>query len=80
MSARVVLYNSVYANYGSDVYRQVRTETYGQDFGKTSWVTMEESNKIPQCFVWNPIRLSWSWDADSCFRLRFRARAASTSQ
>jgi len=47
----VDLYNSAYANYGSDVYRQVSTETYGQDFGKTSWVTMEESNEIPQYFV-----------------------------
>jgi len=54
MSARVDLYNSAYANYGSDVYRQVRTETYGQDFGETSWVTMEESSEIPQMLRLEP--------------------------
>src|SRR5215469_12929033 len=48
MSAKVDLYNSAYANYASDVYTQVRTETYGQDFGQTSWVTTEESNEIPR--------------------------------
>jgi len=54
MSARVDLYNSAYANYGSDVYRQVRTETYGQDFGQTSWVTMEESGEIPRMLRLEP--------------------------
>jgi SAM-dependent methyltransferase len=48
MSAKVDLYNSAYANYGAEVYRQVRLETYGQDLGQTSWVTTEESNAIPQ--------------------------------
>lgn len=48
MPAKVDLYNSAYANYGSDVYRQVRIETYGQDLGQTSWVTTEESNEIPR--------------------------------
>jgi len=48
MSANVDLYNSAYANYGSEVYQQVRLETYGQDFGQTSWVTTEESSEIPE--------------------------------
>jgi len=48
MAARVDLYNSAYSNYESEVYRQVRIETYGQDFGQTSWVTTEESREIPQ--------------------------------
>ena len=48
MSAKVELYDSAYANYGSEVYRQVRLETYGQDFGQTSWVSNEESDEIPQ--------------------------------
>jgi ubiquinone/menaquinone biosynthesis C-methylase UbiE len=48
MSAKVDLYNSAYANYGAEVYQQVRMETYGQDFGQTSWVTTEESGAIPQ--------------------------------
>jgi SAM-dependent methyltransferase len=42
------LYNNAYGNYGSDPYRQVRIETYGRDFGQTSWVTTEESLEIPQ--------------------------------
>lgn len=44
---RVDLYNNAYGNYGEQVYREVRVETYGEDFGQTSWVTTEESNRIP---------------------------------
>jgi len=47
MPARVDLYNSAYANYGAEVYREVRIETYGEDFGQTSWVNTEESREIP---------------------------------
>jgi SAM-dependent methyltransferase len=47
MSAKVDLYNGAYSNYGSEVYRQIRLETYGEDFGQTSWVTTEESSEIP---------------------------------
>lgn len=47
MSEAVNLYNSAYANYGADVYRRVSIETYGEDFGQTSWVNTEESKKIP---------------------------------
>jgi ubiquinone/menaquinone biosynthesis C-methylase UbiE len=43
----VDLYDGEYGNYASDVYQQVRTETYGVDFGQTSWVTTEESTQIP---------------------------------
>lgn len=42
------LYNNAYGNYASDAYRLVRIETYGEDFGQTSWVTTEESNEIPR--------------------------------
>jgi len=48
MSREVDLYDSAYGNYESAIYRQVRIETYGEDFGQTSWVTTEESNAIPQ--------------------------------
>ncbi|MFZ0634949.1 MAG: methyltransferase domain-containing protein [Candidatus Acidiferrales bacterium] len=48
MSPKVDLYDSAYGNYESDVYRQVRIETYGEDYGQTSWVTTEESNEIPR--------------------------------
>jgi SAM-dependent methyltransferase len=47
MSAKVDLYNNAYSKYSSEVYRQIRTETYGQDLGQTSWVTQEESGEIP---------------------------------
>jgi len=48
MAQKVDLYDSAYANYGMDAYRQVRIETYGDDFGQTSWVTAQESREIPR--------------------------------
>ncbi len=48
MPEKVDLYDSAYANYASEVYRQVRIETYDADLGQTSWVTTEESNEIPK--------------------------------
>lgn len=48
MSGSIDLYNSSYANYEADVYRQVRIETYGEDLGQTSWVTPDESREIPK--------------------------------
>jgi ubiquinone/menaquinone biosynthesis C-methylase UbiE len=51
---RVDLYDGAYANYGSEVYRQIRIETYGEDFGQTSWVTTEESSKIPRLLDLKP--------------------------
>ncbi len=47
MAGKVDLYDGEYGNYESDVYQRVRTETYGVDFGQTSWVTTEESTQIP---------------------------------
>ena len=54
MSARVDLYDSAYLNYAAEVYQQVRRETYGEDFGQTSWVTTEESREIPQLLRLRP--------------------------
>jgi SAM-dependent methyltransferase len=54
MSAKIDLYDSAYANYAAGVYRQVRLETYGEDFGQTSWVTTEESRDIPQLLELRP--------------------------
>lgn len=48
MPEKVDLYNNAYGNFASGPYRQVRIETYGEDFGQTSWVTTEESHEIPQ--------------------------------
>lgn len=47
MTAKVDLYDNAYGNYGAEVYRQIRVETYGEDLGQTSWVTTEESAEIP---------------------------------
>jgi ubiquinone/menaquinone biosynthesis C-methylase UbiE len=54
VSQKVDLYDSAYGNYVSDTYRQVRIETYGEDFGQTSWVTTEESNEIPRLLDLRP--------------------------
>src|SRR5437660_11817161 len=48
VSPGVDLYNTAYGNYERDLYREVRVETYGEDFGQTSWVTTEESHEIPR--------------------------------
>lgn len=48
MTAKVDLYTASYGNYAAEVYRQIRAETYGRDFGQTSWVTTEESTEIPR--------------------------------
>jgi ubiquinone/menaquinone biosynthesis C-methylase UbiE len=48
MADVVNLYDGAYRNYAVDVYEQVRVETYGADFGQTSWVTQEESAEIPR--------------------------------
>jgi SAM-dependent methyltransferase len=48
MSGKVELYDGEYGNFSSEVYRQVRLATYGNDYGQTSWVTSEESAEIPQ--------------------------------
>ncbi len=47
MPAKVDLYNTTYGNATADVYREVRLETYGEDFGQTSWMTTDELDEIP---------------------------------
>lgn len=54
MPDKVDLYDSAYSRYESDVYRQVRIATYGEDLGQTSWVTNEESAEIPRLLRLNP--------------------------
>src|SRR6202795_905295 len=48
MPPGVDVYNTSYGNYERDVYRDVRLETYGEDYGQTSWLTTEESHEIPR--------------------------------
>lgn len=50
---KVDLYNHAYGSDAADAYRLVRMETYGEDFGQTSWVTNEESAEIPQLLALN---------------------------
>lgn len=54
MATKVDLYNGAYENYEAETYRQIRIETYGEDFGQTSWVTTEESNQIPEILLLGP--------------------------
>ena len=46
--AKVDLYNSSYGNYALTTYGEIRQETYGADYGQTSWVTTAESHEIPK--------------------------------
>ena len=54
MPGEVDLYNNAYANYETDLYREIRVATYGADLGQTSWVTAQESNEIPQLLGLTP--------------------------
>jgi ubiquinone/menaquinone biosynthesis C-methylase UbiE len=42
MKPKVELYSNTYGNYGENLYRAIREETYGEDIGQNSWVTADE--------------------------------------
>src|SRR5215470_1696446 len=44
----VDLYNTSYGHYGLKTYGEIRRETYGEDYGQTSWVSTAESHEIPK--------------------------------
>ena len=46
--ADVDLYDSSYGNYALTAYGEIRLETYGEDYGQTSWVTTAESHELPK--------------------------------
>jgi SAM-dependent methyltransferase len=46
MSQSVDLYDTAYGNFAARVLEQVRRETYGEDFGQSSWVTGEEYRRF----------------------------------
>ena len=48
MTENVDLYNSSYSNYSLDLYSEIRLETYGEDYGQTSWASTAESHEIPE--------------------------------
>jgi len=46
--ANVDLYNTSYGHYALKTYGEIRRETYGEDYGQTSWVNTAESHEIPK--------------------------------
>ncbi|MBX7146991.1 MAG: class I SAM-dependent methyltransferase [Alphaproteobacteria bacterium] len=46
MSSQVDLYNSTYGNFENDIMAEIRCETYGQDIGQNSWITVEEYDQF----------------------------------
>lgn len=42
----VDLYGNAYGHFAADALAQVRRETYGEDFGQSSWVTAEEFRRF----------------------------------
>jgi len=54
MTADVDLYSSSYSNYSLETYSEVRRETYGEDYGQTSWVSTAESHEIPELLQLSP--------------------------
>jgi len=42
MSKQVDLYNSTYGNFAEQVLTEIRRETYGEDIGQNSWITIDE--------------------------------------
>src|SRR5215510_3320582 len=46
MSRSVDLYGTAYRNFSTQALEQVRRDTYGEDFGQSSWVTAEEYRRF----------------------------------
>src|SRR4051794_8053614 len=46
MAGSVDLYGTAYSNFATHVLQQVRRETYGEDFGQSSWVTADEYRRF----------------------------------
>ncbi len=46
MTSSVDLYGTAYGNFAARAVAEVRQETYGEDFGQTSWVTRDEYRRF----------------------------------
>ena len=46
MSQSVDLYGTAYGHFATQALEQVRRETYGEDFGQSSWVTGQEYRRF----------------------------------
>ncbi len=46
MTSSVDLYGTAYGNFAARAVAEVRQETYGEDFGQSSWVTADEYRRF----------------------------------
>src|ERR1700679_3254017 len=46
MARTFALYGTAYGNFAAPAIEQVRRETYGEDFGQSSWVTGDEYRRF----------------------------------
>jgi len=46
MTKRVDLYETHYSQLQASRYQDIRRETYGEDLGQTSWITLEEGHRL----------------------------------
>jgi protein-L-isoaspartate O-methyltransferase len=46
LTQRVDLFDSTYGHFTEDVLASIRRETFGQDIGQNSWVTVEEYDRF----------------------------------
>ena len=46
MSKQVDLFNSNYGNFNETVLAEIRQDTFGEDIGQTSWITVDEYEKF----------------------------------
>lgn len=54
MAQSVDLYGTAYGNFATQVLEEVRRETYGEDFGQSSWVTGQEYRRFFQLLGLKP--------------------------
>lgn len=46
MTPQVNLYDGHYGHLEAETYQQIRNETYGEDLGQASWITIDECDKF----------------------------------
>jgi SAM-dependent methyltransferase len=54
MTSSVDLYGTAYGNFAAVAIEEVRKETYGEDFGQSSWVTGDEYRRFIQMLALRP--------------------------
>lgn len=58
MPHSVDLYGTAYGNFATHALEQVRRDTYGEDFGQSSWVTADEYRRFFQLLELGPTTMS----------------------